>query len=115
MSKFTSNLLVVIILILLIIIVSCVGFWYFYSGRIGNRDIYDAVHVVQGQGQQMQEQVDRRSDAIEAKLDRLDAKLNTIHGLSSRTDAQAASIEGKLDKLIRLIEQQQPVKLEPAP
>ena len=112
MSKFTSNLLVVIILILLIIIVAGAGFWYFYSGRIGNRDIYDAVN---GQGRQMQEQMDRRSDAIEAKLDRLDAKLSTIHGLSSRTDAQAASIEGKLDKLIKLIEQQQPAKLEPAP
>ena len=112
MSKFTSNLLVVIILILLIIIVAGAGFWYFFSGRIGNRDIYDAVN---GQGQQMQEQMDRRSDAIEAKLDRLDAKLSTIHGLSSRTDAQAASIEGKLDKLIKLIEQQQPAKLEPAP
>ena len=112
MSKFTSNLLVVIILILLIIIVAGAGFWYFYFGRIGNRDIYDAVN---GQGRQMQEQMDRRSDAIEAKLDRLDAKLSTIHGLSSRTDAQAASIEGKLDKLIKLIEQQQPAKLEPAP
>ena len=112
MSKFTSNLLVVIILILLIIIVAGAGFWYFYFGRIGNRDIYDAVN---GQGQQMQEQMDRRSDAIEAKLDRLDAKLNTIHGLSSRTDAQAASIEGKLDKLIKLIEQQQPAKMEAAP
>ena len=112
MSKFTSNLLVVIILILLIIIVAGAGFWYFFSGRIGNRDIYDAVN---GQGQQMQEQMDRRSDAIEAKLDRLDAKLSTIHGLSSRTDAQAASIEGKLDKLIKLIEQQQPAKMEPAP
>lgn len=112
MSKFTSNLLVVIILILLIIIVAGAGFWYFYFGRIGNRDIYDAVN---GQGQQMQEQMDRRSDAIEAKLDRLDAKLNTIHGLSSRTDAQAASIEGKLDKLIKLIEQQQPAKMESAP
>ena len=56
MSKFTSNLLVVIILILLIISVAGVGIWYFYSGRIGNRDIYDAVNVVQGQGQQMQEQ-----------------------------------------------------------
>ena len=112
MSKFTTNLLVVIILILLIIIVAGAGFWYFYFGRIGNRDIYDAVN---GQGQQMQEQMDRRSDAIEAKLDRLDAKLSTIHGLSSRTDAQAASIEGKLDKLIKLIEQQQPAKLEPAP
>ena len=112
MSKFTSNLLVVIILILLIIIVAGAGFWYFYFGRIGNRDIYDAV---QGRGMQMQEQVDRRSDAIEAKLDRLDAKLSAIHGLSSRADAQAASIEGKLDKLIKLIEQQQPAKMEAAP
>ena len=112
MSKFTSNLLVVIILILLIIIVAGAGLWYFYSGRIGNRDIYDAVN---GQGQQMQERMDRRSDAIEAKLDLLDAKLSTIHGLSSRTDAQAASIEGKLDKLIQLIEKRQPAKIEPTP
>ena len=112
MSKFTSNLLVVIILILLIIIVAGAGLWYFYSGRIGNRDIYDAVN---GQGQQMQERMDRRSDAIEAKLDRLDAKLSTIHGLSSRTDAQAASIEGKIDRVIKLLEQRQPAQMEPAP
>ena len=115
MSKITSSILVVVILMLLIILVAGVGFWYLFYGRIGNNEIYDAVHVVQGQGQQTQEQIDRRSDAIEAKLDQLNAKLNTIHGLSARTDAQAASIEGKLDKLIRLIEQQQPVKLEPAP
>ena len=112
MSKFTSNLLVVIILILLILIVAGVGIWYFYSGRIGNRDIYDAVN---GQGRQMQAQMDRRSDAIEAKLDLLDAKLNAIHGLSSRTDAQAASIEGKIDRVIKLLEQRQPAQMEPAP
>ena len=113
MSKLTSSILAVIILILLIMTVSGVGIWYFFfSGRIGNRDIYDAV---QGQGHQMQEQVDRRSDAIEAKLDRLDAKLTTIYGLSARTDAQAARLEGKLDKLIDLIEKQQPAKMEPTP
>ena len=112
MSKITSGILVVITLILLIIAVAGVGLWYFFSGRIGNRDIYDAVN---GRSQQMQEQMDRRSDAIEAKLDRLDAKLTTIYGLSSRTDAQAARIEGKLDKLINLIEKQQPAKMEPAP
>ena len=110
--KTGTSILVIIILVLIIVIMGGAGLWYFFSGRIGNRDIYDAVN---GQGQQMQEQVDRRSDAIEAKLDRLDAKLSTIHGLSSRTDAQAASIEGKLDKLIKLIEQQQPAKMEPAP
>ena len=112
MSKFTSSLLVVIILILLIIIVAGVGIWYFYSGRIGNRDIYDAVN---GQGRQMQAQMDRRSDAIETKIDRLDAKLDAVHGLSSRTDAQAARIEGKLDRLLKLVEKQQPAQMEPAP
>ena len=75
MSKFTSSLLVVIILILLIIIVAGVGIWYFYSGRIGNRDIYDAVN---GHGQQVQEQLDRRSDAIETKLDRLGTQLGML-------------------------------------
>ena len=112
MSKFTSSILAVIILILLIILVAGVGIWYFFSGRIGNRDIFDAV---QGHGHQMQEQLDRRSDAIEVKLDRLEAKLGTIHGLSSRTDAQAARIEGKLDKLIQLLEKRQPVSMEPTP
>ena len=110
--KTSTSILVITILVLIILLMGGAGLWYFFSGRIGNRDIYDAVN---GQGQQMQEQMDRRSDAIEAKLDRLDAKLNTIHGLSSRTDAQAASIEGKLDKLIKLIEQQQPAKMESAP
>ena len=112
MSKLTSSILAVIILILLIILVAGVGIWYFFSGRIGNRDIFDAV---QGQGRQMHEQVDRRSNAIEAKLDQLDAKLGAIHGLSSRTDAQAARIEGKLDKLIQLLEKRQPAQMEPTP
>lgn len=111
--KTSTSILVITILVLIILLMGSMGLWYFFfSGRIGNRDIYDAVN---GQGQQMQEQMDRRSDAIEAKLDRLDARLSTLHGLSSRTDAQAASIEGKLDKLIKLIEQQQPAKMEPAP
>ena len=112
MAKSSTSILVIIILVLIIVIMAGAGIWYFCSGRIDNREIYDAVN---GHGMQMQERMDRRSDAIEAKLDRLDAKLSTIHGLSSRTDAQAASIEGKLDKLIKLIEQQQPAKLEPAP
>ena len=110
--KTSTSILVITILVLVILLMGSVGLWYFFSGRIGNRDIYDAVN---GQGQQMQEQVDRRSDAIEAKLDRLDAKLGTIHGLSARTDAQAARIEGKIDKLIQLLEKQQPAKMEPAP
>ena len=110
--KTSTSVLVIIILVLIILLMGGAGLWYFFSGRIGNRDIYDAVN---GQGRQMQAQMDRRSDAIEAKLDLLDAKLSTIHGLSSRTDAQAASIEGKLDKLIQLIEKRQPAKIEPTP
>ena len=110
--KTSTSIFVIGILILVILLMGGAGFWYFSSGRIGNRDIYDAV---QGRGQEMQERLDRRSDAIEAKLDLLDAKLSTIHGLSSRTDAQAASIEGKLDKLIQLIEKRQPAKIEPTP
>ena len=110
--KTSTSVLVIIILVLVILLMGGAGLWYFFSGRIGNRDIYDAV---QGRGQQVQEQVDRRSDAIEAKLDRLDAKLGTVHGLSARTDAQVARIEGKLDKLIKLVEQRQPAKMEPAP
>ena len=110
--KTSTSILVIIILILIIVIMGGAGIWYFFSGRIGNRDIYDAVN---GNGQQVQEQLDRRSDAIETKLDRLDAKLTTIYGLSSRTDAQAARIEGKLDKLLQLVEKHQPVSMESAP
>ena len=110
--KASASILVIVILVLVLVIMGGAGIWYFFSGRIGNRDIFDAVN---GRGQQMQEQVDRRSDAIEAKLDRLDAKLSAIHGLSSRADAQAASIEGKLDKLIQLVEKRQPAKIEPTP
>ena len=110
--KTGTSILVIIILVLIIVIMGGAGLWYFFSGRIGNRDIYDAVN---GQGQQMQEQVDRRSDAIEAKLDRLDAKLGVVQGLSSRTDAQTARIEGKLDRLLDLIEKRKLPQMEPVP
>ena len=100
-----TSILVIVILILIILLMGGAWVWYYLYGRVGNRDIYDAV---QGRGQQMQEQVDRRSDAIEAKLD-------AVHGLSSRTDAQAARIEGKLDRLLKLVEKQQPSQMEPAP
>ncbi len=110
--KTSTSILVITILVLIILLMGGAGLWYFFSGRIGHRDIYDAI---QGQGQEMQERLDRRSDAIEAKLDRLDAKLSTVHGLTSRTDAQAARLEGKLDKLIQLVEKQQPAQMEPTP
>lgn len=110
--KTSASILVIVILVLVLVIMGGAGIWYFFSGRIGNRDIFDAVN---GRGQQMQEQVDRRSDAIEAKLDRLGAKLDAVHGLSSRTDAQAARIEDKLDRLLKLVEKQQPSQMEPAP
>ena len=73
------------------------------------------VLVLVSRGQQMQEQVDRRSDAIEAKLDRLGAQLGAVHDLSVRTDAQAARIESKLDKLLDLVEKSRAVPMEPAP
>ena len=111
--KTSTSILTIVILVIVVLIMGGVGLWYFFfSGRIGNRDIFDAVN---GRGQQMQEQMDRRSDAIEAKIDRLGAQLGTIHDLSARTDAQAARIEDKLDKLINLIERRQPVQREPAP
>ena len=110
--KTSTSILVIIILILIIVIMGGVGLWYFFSGRIGNRDIYDAVN---GNRQHVQEQLDRRSDAIETKLDRLGTQLGAIHDLSARTDAQAARIEGKLDKLLKLVEKNQPVPMEPAP
>ena len=110
--KTSTSVLVTVILVLVLVIMGGAGIWYFFSGRIGNRDIFDAVN---GRGQQMQEQVDRRSDAIEAKLDRLGAQLGAVQDLSARTDAQAARIEDKLDKLINLIERHQPVQREPAP
>ena len=107
-----TSILVIVILILIILLLGGAWVWYFLYGRVGNRDIYDAV---QDRGQQMQEHVDRRSDAIETKIDRLDAKLDAVHDLSSRTDAQAARIEGKLDRLLKLVEKQQPAQMEPAP
>ena len=110
--KTSTSILVIIILILIIVIMGGVGLWYFFSGRIGNRDIYEAVN---GHGHQMQEQLDRRSDAIETKLDRLGMQLGAIHDLSARTDAQAARIEGKLDKLLQLVEKHQPIPMESAP
>ena len=110
--KTSTSVLVIIILVLIILLMGGAGLWYFFSGRIGNRDIYDAVN---GQGQQMQEQVDRRSDAIEAKIDRLDAKLGVVQGLSSRSDAQTARIEGKLDRLLDLIEKRKLPQMEPVP
>ena len=112
MAKSSTSILVIIILVLVIVIMAGAGIWYFCSGRIDNREIYDAVN---GHGMQMQERMDRRSDAIEAKLDRVDAKLSAIHDLSARTDAQAARIEGKLDRLLDLIEKRNPPKMEPAP
>ena len=110
--KTSTSILVIIILILIIVIMGGVGLWYFFSGRIGNRDIYDAVN---GNRQHVQEQLDRRSDAIETKLDRLGTQLGAIYELSVRTDAQAARIEGKLDKLLQLVEKHQPVPMESAP
>ena len=112
MARSNTSCLVIVILILVILLMGGAGLWYYFHGRIGNRDIYDEVQV---QGKQMLQQVDQRSDAIEAKLDRLGAKLDTVHGLSTRTDAQAARIEGKLDKLIQLIEKQRPAQMEPTP
>ena len=41
--------------------------------------------------------------------------LGVVQGLSSRTDAQTARIEGKLDRLLDLIEKQKPPQMEPAP
>ena len=110
--KTSTSILVIVILVLVIVILGGAGLWYLFSGRIGNRDIFDAVN---GRGQQMQEQVDRRSDAIEAKLDRLGAQLGAIHDLSARTDAQAARIESKLDKLLDLVEKNRSAPTEPAP
>ena len=110
--KASASILVIVILVLVLVIMGGAGIWYFFSGRIGNRDIFDAVN---GRGQQMQEQVDRRSDAIEAKLDRLGAQLGAVHDLSVRTDAQAARIESKLDKLLDLVEKSRAVPMEPAP
>ena len=66
-----TSILVIVILILIILLMGGAWVWYFLSGRVGNRDIYDAV---QDRGQQMQEHVDRRSDAIETKIDRFSEK-----------------------------------------
>ena len=110
--KTSTSILVIVILVLIILLMGRGGIWYFFSDRVGNSTIYEAV---QGRGQEMQEQLDRRSDAIESKLDQLGAKLDAVHGLSSRADAQAARIEGKLDRLLKLVEKQQPAQMEPAP
>ena len=112
MAKANTSILVIVILILVILLMGGAWVWYYFYGRIGNRDIYDAV---QGQSRQVQEQVDRRGDAIEAKLDVLAAKLGAVHGLSIRTDAQAARIESKLDRVLNLLERRQPAPMEPAP
>ena len=111
MSKSTS-ILVIVILSLVILLMGGGVLWYVFSDHVGNSAIYEAV---QGRGQEMQVRLDQRSDAIEAKLDRLNAKLDAVHGLSSRTDAQAARIEDKLDRLLKIVEKQQPAQMEPAP
>lgn len=107
MAKIRTSILIIVILIIINLLM---GGALYFCGRIGNHDVYDAV---QGSSRQMQEQVDRRSDAIEAKLDRLDAKLDAVHGLTSRADAQTARIESKLDTLINLMQKQQPAQMEP--
>ena len=42
--KTSTSILVITILVLVILLMGSVGLWYFFSGRIGNRDIYDAVN-----------------------------------------------------------------------